>query len=108
MTILEQYKRWRDKRRKAGLCMDCGKPTYGNYYCLIHRARKNARQSRYRIRNREILRQKSIIKRKQWEENNQCIRCGTPLIEDEKGYCVACLSGRSEPQIKGVFYETIN
>ena len=90
------------KRREIGLCSLCGQQTYGSYCCPIHEAYKNALQKGYRQRHQELLRQKGMVERKHREENNQCIRCGAPLIEDEQGYCIACLSGRYEAQIKGV------
>jgi hypothetical protein len=46
----------------------------------------------------EIERRRRMKRRNE----NKCIRCGSPLIEDEVGYCTWCKTMRKSPIIRGL------
>jgi len=56
----------------------------------------------YRQKNREKMKEYDRKMRQKRRDENRCIRCGCPLIEDEKGYCIACKTFRMRPMIRGL------
>jgi len=51
----------------------------------------------YRQRNNKEMIAYDKGRRMKRKSECQCIRCGSPLIEDEAGYCMACICGRNLP-----------
>lgn len=60
-----QKKQYR-KRKSAGLCVACGKPTEGTVLCEEHRIISNARCEKWRKNNLK----KDAIQSKRWREEN--------------------------------------
>jgi len=86
------------RRVKEGLCLECGKPASPNSVrCAKHTLSHNILNSQYKARNRELLAKKERERRQRWREDGKCVRCGTPLIEGEIGYCMGCRAGKYEP-----------
>lgn len=93
MTINE----FRQKRKKAGVCRDCGKvDAYtmgGRTYCF-ECAQKGAERKRLARQNPE-KRERMLEQHRQmqlrYEQEHKCKQCGKPLPEDYKfKRCVAC------------------
>jgi hypothetical protein len=51
----------------------------------------------YRQRNNESMRAYDRTRRMRRKTESKCIRCGSPLREEEIVYCVACICGRNLP-----------
>ena len=96
-------RRARRRLRKAlGQCVDCGRsPSKGITRCAYCNSNKQYFDGLYRERRRERLAEKQRERSARWREEGRCFRCGAPLIEDEREYCMACQAGRHEPIIKG-------
>ena len=84
-------KQLRQRREELGLCRECGeKVSYGSTRCAVCLLKDMLRKRRWRQAHPNYEREHSKQVRCGREENNQCIRCGAPLIEDECRYCMNC------------------
>lgn len=107
-------------RKSLKLCIDCGKPAeIGRVRCLSCLDKRNIintnASKKFRAEGKcgcgkekqhykyrcdvclEIDRLRSIRVRKKRNENNQCTRCGKPLIErTEVTKCINCMEGSIE------------
>lgn len=70
------------KRRDNGLCARCGKPSTV-YFC---RDCKDKRNESYKKKQKRYLSKSQKIKRREWKEQNLCVRCGNIPLKN-KSYC---------------------
>ena len=108
MSRAKYQRERRLKHKEKGLCQHCNDLAFlGTSLCLRHMEANRHSRSLYRKNHRLDLMEKHKEERRRFKVEGKCIRCGAPLIEDEGGYCVACLAGRHYPIMRGN-YETIN
>jgi len=98
----------RIRYKQSGLCIDCGKPSFGRFVrCVACLYKYNLRQYRYSKNHPDRIALKTKNDRVKRIEEGRCVRCGRPLWDVEGRYCIACLTMNHQPKFKGIFYETI-
>lgn len=73
MTKAEKQKARREKRRLAGLCIDCDKPANASNLCDEHREKRNANARARLARNA-----------------HPCARCSSPVVSQSRKLCQSC------------------
>lgn len=75
-------KKYYDRFKAKKQCLECSQRAVQNHlYCQKHL---------------EKMRQKSVLYRKKYKEQNRCERCGYPLWPDMDDHCVSCINCREE------------
>ena len=82
--------RYKERHKKLGLCQDCPEPAVITRYCVKHYWSHLVKSRDYNSKHREEHRLYHQQRRKRFEEENKCNRCGIPLIEGEGKRCVNC------------------
>ena len=89
-------KKYKDKHRLAGLCIDCSRPARVGYLqCEIHSGNNRERS----IRDMPEVRQK-------YKDEGKCVVCSAPLpdIDAKDGYSACCNCRHSFLKPKGSNY----
>ena len=93
MESAEKQRERRVRRKRDGLCTDCGRTAFpGMPRCAGCLYKRRNSQTAYRVKNRELLNAKEKERRRDWERDGRCIRCAAPLRDGETKYCMACKS----------------
>lgn len=97
---------YRQKHKELGLCGECSRPTEnGRYRCPVCAGKRAKRRHipeinyrlmessrEYNASHRESERLSAGRQREERRRDNKCIRCGAPLMDDETGYCMGCIT----------------
>ena len=91
----DRINKWRAKRLKAGLCIECVRSVEPSYSrCIYHLLKDKLSSKKYRSKNRINYNKKERIRKHKRTENNQCLHCGRALQENSNQVCIICDANR--------------
>lgn len=92
--------KYREKNRENGLCLDCGFPVEKGVYCNKHTILRMEKRRKYYKNNKEKLLKDNQNRREKYIQQNRCITCSMPLLEEdiERG-CKCCENCRCSSTI---------
>lgn len=102
-----------ERKRRDGICYWCSCSAVPGYrFCAKCLLRHKEGQRKWNSENKGKRMGYWSNLRKRRRDMGECVRCGAPLVEGEKGYCIACKierrCKRPVPVKKGVFCEVTN
>ena len=87
----EHQKDWYASHKEKGLCIRCNrKAILGFTECAEHLYKHILKQEKYRKKHRQTLIKKQREWRDKMRQENRCVRCSAPLMEEENGRCMNC------------------
>lgn len=103
----EKSREYRNKRykqlRELGLCVDCGKKSYGNSRCMECRIKHNRK-------SREKYREEHPVAREIFRENG-CYFCGKQCVDGKKvcaNHLTVCIENADNARKSDKFIEKLN
>jgi len=84
-------KKYRDKHRELGLCIECSNPVWnGRARCINHLESSRIRSLTYRKRHPERSRETQRKKKEKYKLQNRCPDCGRPLLAEDLSLGYIC------------------